>query len=97
MDSDDDIHHHCLDDMACLLMCQVVVIVIGMQQWLGAVEQWLLEMVVVGGSDTAEEDGEDLVHQMRGKELGGECVMFEHKSKIFQFRCSTCHTRGHWD
>ena len=37
-----------------------------------------------GGGDVAEGDGEDLVRQMRGKELGGECVKFERKSKIFQ-------------
>ena len=24
VDSDNDLRHHCLDDMACLLMCQVV-------------------------------------------------------------------------
>ena len=44
-------------------------------------------MLVVGGGDTVEGDGEDLVHYMRGKELGGESGesgKFEHKSKIFQ-------------
>ena len=51
-------------------MCQVVVVV-RVQQWLEAVEQWFLEMVV-GGNDTVKGDGEDLMHQMRGKGLGGE-------------------------
>ena len=30
-----------------------------------------------------EGDGEDLVHQLRGKVLSGKSVKFEHKSKIF--------------
>ena len=51
-------HRRRLDNVAHLLMCQVVVVVVGVQRWLGAVEP---VMVVVGGSDAAEGDGEDLV------------------------------------
>ena len=36
VDSD---HLHRLDDVARLLICQVVVVVVGVQRWLGAVEQ----------------------------------------------------------
>ena len=91
VDSDNGMHYHCLDDVACLLMCQVIVVVTGVQWWLGAVKQWLLEMVVVGGgSDTVEGDGEDLVHQMRGKELGAESVKFECKVNICQIHLHTC-------
>ena len=71
VDSD---HLHRLDDVARPFICQVVVVVIGVQRWLGAVEQGLPEMVVVGGGDAVEGDGENLVHQMRGKELGGDWV-----------------------
>ena len=51
-------HRRRLDDMAHLLMCQIVVVVVGVQRWLGAVEP---VMVVVGGGDAVEGDGEDLV------------------------------------
>ena len=50
-----------------------VVVVVRVQWWLGAVEQWLPEMAVIG-NDAVEGDGEDLVHQMRGNELGGDWV-----------------------
>ena len=55
VDSD---HHRRLDDMAHPLMRQVIVIVFGVQRWLGAVEP---VMVVVRGGDTVEGDGENLV------------------------------------
>ena len=51
-------HHRRLDDVAHPLMCQVVVVVVGVQRWLGAVEP---VMVVVGGGDAVEGDGEDFV------------------------------------
>ena len=50
--------HRRLDDVAHPLMYQVVVIVVGVQRWLGAVEP---VMVVVGGGDAVEGDGEDFV------------------------------------
>ena len=87
MESDNDMHCKHLNDLACPLMCQVVVVVVRVQQWLEAVEQWFMEMVV-GGNDTVKGDGEDLMHQMRGKGLGGESVEFEHKSKFSKFGCS---------
>ena len=40
-------------------------------------------MVVVGGGDAVEGDGEDLAHQMRRKALSGKSVKFEDKSKTF--------------
>ena len=51
-------HRRRLDDVAHALMCQVVVVVVGVQRWLGAVEP---VMVVVGGGETMEGGGEDLV------------------------------------
>ena len=42
-----NVDSHRLDDVAHPLMCQVVVVVVGVQRWLGAVEQCLPEMVVV--------------------------------------------------
>ena len=38
---------------------------------------------MVRGGDAVEGDGENLVHQMRGKVLSGKSVKFKHKSKFF--------------
>ena len=51
-------------------------------------------MVVVGGGDTVVGDGEDLLHEMRGKALSGKSVKFEPSlnisPKFSKFGCSTC-------
>ena len=53
----------------------------GVQWWLGVVEQWLLEVLVVGGGGDAAEGGlpnhEDMAHQRRGKELSRESMKFD--------------------
>ena len=64
-------HRRRLDDMAHPLMCHVVVVVVGVQRWLGAVEP---VMVVVGGGDTVEGDGEDFVIRWEGSNMGGDWV-----------------------